>query len=195
MITRHHYETETNLNEICKKGADAFYKKKITKNFTFKLSYFAKSLVKCTIPWAKMSWYQRQCYACILSILWHMMTSSNGNIFCVTDPFVWGIYQWLVNSQHKSKWCGALMFSLICASINGWVNNRRHGDLRRQLAHYDVTIMRHGHKVCKFELSKICFLKSNWHHSHQNSTLGSTLKICVFRYSSQRINETHRKLN
>ena len=33
------------------------------------------------------------------------------------------------------------MFSLICAWINGWVNNRESGDLRRYRAHYDVIIM------------------------------------------------------
>ena len=42
-----------------------------------------------------------------------MMTSSNGNIFRV----------------------GALMFSLIYAWINGWVNNREAGDLIRYRAH------------------------------------------------------------
>ena len=33
----------------------------------------------------------------------------------------------------------SLIFSLICASTNGWVNNRYAGDLRRHRAHYDVT--------------------------------------------------------
>ena len=33
------------------------------------------------------------------------------------------------------------MFSLICAWINGWVNNREAADLRRQRTHYDVTLM------------------------------------------------------
>ena len=33
------------------------------------------------------------------------------------------------------------MFSLICARINGWVNNREAGDLRRYRAHYDVIVM------------------------------------------------------
>ena len=33
------------------------------------------------------------------------------------------------------------MFSLICTCINGWVNNRKAGDLRRYRTHYDVTIM------------------------------------------------------
>ena len=34
------------------------------------------------------------------------------------------------------------MFSLICAWINGSVNNHEAGDLRRNRAHYDVTVMR-----------------------------------------------------
>ena len=50
------------------------------------------------------------------------MTSSNGNIFRVTG-----------------QWRGPWMFSLICAWINGSVNNR--GDLRRHRIHYDVIVM------------------------------------------------------
>ena len=46
-----------------------------------------------------------------------------------------------VNSPHKGQWHGALMFSLICAWISGWVNNREAGDLRRQRAHYGVIVM------------------------------------------------------
>ena len=46
-----------------------------------------------------------------------------------------------VNSPHKGQWRGAFMFSLICARINGWVNNREAGDLRRYSCHYDVTVM------------------------------------------------------
>ena len=56
-------------------------------------------------------------------------------------PFVRGIYRSLVNSPHKGQWRGALMLSFICAWINGWVNNREAGDLRRHRAHYDVTVM------------------------------------------------------
>ena len=56
-------------------------------------------------------------------------------------PFVRGIHQSVVNSPHKGQWCGASMFSLICAWINGWVNNHEAGDLRRHRAHYDVTVM------------------------------------------------------
>ena len=56
-------------------------------------------------------------------------------------PFVRGIHRSPVNSPHKSQWRGALKFSLICVWINGWVNNRDAGDLRRYRAHYDVTVM------------------------------------------------------
>ena len=56
-------------------------------------------------------------------------------------PFVRGIHRSPVNSPHKGQWRGALMFSLICARINGWVNNREAGDLRRHRAHYDVIVM------------------------------------------------------
>ena len=56
-------------------------------------------------------------------------------------PFVRGIHRSPVNSQHKGQWRGALMFSLICTWINGWVNNCEASDLRRHRAHYDVTIM------------------------------------------------------
>ena len=56
-------------------------------------------------------------------------------------PFVRGIHQSPVNSPHKGQWRGALMFSLICAWTNGWVNNRDTGDLRRYRAHYDVIAM------------------------------------------------------
>ena len=55
--------------------------------------------------------------------------------------FVRGIHRSTVNSPHKGQGCGALMFSLICAWINGWVNNGEAGDLRHQSARYDTTVM------------------------------------------------------
>ena len=57
-------------------------------------------------------------------------------------PFVRGIHRSPVNFPHKGQWRGALMFSLIYAWINDWVNNREAGDLRRQHGHYDVIVMR-----------------------------------------------------
>ena len=57
-------------------------------------------------------------------------------------PFVRGIHRSPVNSPHKGQWRGALMFSLICAGINVWVNNRDAGDLRCHRVHFDVSVMR-----------------------------------------------------
>ena len=56
-------------------------------------------------------------------------------------PFVRGVHRSPVNSPHKGQWRGALMFSLICARMNGWVNNGEAGDLRRHRTHYDVIVM------------------------------------------------------
>ena len=56
-------------------------------------------------------------------------------------PFVRGIHRSPVNSPHKGQWRGVLMFSLICAWINRWVNNSEAGDLRRHRGHYDVTVI------------------------------------------------------
>ena len=56
-------------------------------------------------------------------------------------PFVWGIHRSSVNSPHKGQWRGALMFSLIWAWINDWVNICEAGDLRHHHANYDVIAM------------------------------------------------------
>ena len=56
-------------------------------------------------------------------------------------PFVRGIHWWPVNSPHKGQRRRTLMFSLICAWRNGWVNNFEAGDSRRHRAHYDITVM------------------------------------------------------
>ena len=65
------------------------------------------------------------------------MMSSNGNIFRVTGHLC-GEF---TGSPHKGQWRGAMLLSLICAWINGWVKNRQAGDLRRHCAHYDVIVM------------------------------------------------------
>ena len=56
-------------------------------------------------------------------------------------PFVREIHRSPVNFPHKGQWRGALMFSLMYAWINDWVNNREAGDLRLQHGHYDVIVM------------------------------------------------------
>ena len=76
-------------------------------------------------------------------------------------PFVRGIHRSPVNSPHKGQWRGALMFSLICVWINGWVNNREAGDLRRYRVHYDVTVMIFQLQFWKVKSSP-CFSPSAW---------------------------------
>ena len=56
-------------------------------------------------------------------------------------PFVRGIHWSLVDSPHKGQWCRALMFSLICAWANSWINNGDTSDLRCHRVHYDVIVM------------------------------------------------------
>ena len=65
-----------------------------------------------------------------------MMTSQNGNIFRVTGPLCVEFtgHRWIPLTKGQSL--GAFIFCLICVWINGCVNNRETGDLRRHRAHY-----------------------------------------------------------
>ena len=56
-------------------------------------------------------------------------------------PFVPGIHWSTVKSPHKGQWHRALIFSLISAWINGWVNNREAGHFRCHCTHYNVVVM------------------------------------------------------
>ena len=71
----------------------------------------------------------------------HMMTLSNGNIFRVTGHLCgeFTCHQWipLTKANDAELWC----FLWSEPWINGWVNNREAGDLRRHRAHYDVIVM------------------------------------------------------
>ena len=67
-------------------------------------------------------------------------------------PFVREIHWLPVNSPQEGQWRGALMFPLLCALTNVWANNRDAGDLRRQRANYDVTIL---HKICRVTLIEL----------------------------------------
>ena len=70
-----------------------------------------------------------------------MMTSSNGNVFRVTDPLCGEFtgHRWipLTKASDVELWC--VLWSV--PWINGSVNNREAGDLRRNHAHYNVTVM------------------------------------------------------
>ena len=73
-------------------------------------------------------------------------------------PFVHGIHWSPVNSPHKDQLRVALMFSLICAWINGWVNNDEAGALRRHSARYDVTVIYAKDRVITYIL---CIVDAN----------------------------------
>ena len=69
-----------------------------------------------------------------------MMTSSNGNIFRVTGPLC-GEFTGPGEFPTQRPVTRSFDVSLICVWINGWVNNREAGDLRRHQAHCDVIVM------------------------------------------------------
>ena len=99
-----------------------------------------------------------------------MTTSSNGNIFPRYWPFVQGIHRSPVNSPQKGQWRGALMFSLICAWINGWINNLEAGDLKRHRAHYDDIVMRFQDDQCDVTVMWGTYLSplttDTWHNDN-----------------------------
>ena len=89
-------------------------------------------------------------------------------------PFLRGIPWSPVNFPHKSQWHGALMFCLICVWINGWVNNREAGELRRHHAHYDVTVMvipprRVNIFFLKHMIHTAIFCQLRVYHNYQNT--------------------------
>ena len=74
----------------------------------------------------------------------------------------------LKNSPHKGQCREALMFSFICAWINGWVTNRGAGDLRRHLAHYDVIVMYNMvlHMACQWQVYGQIIISIHKRHSY-----------------------------
>ena len=80
------------------------------------------------------------CATHIAILCTHMMTSSNGNVFRVTGPLCGEFtgHRWIPLTKARR---GALIYSFICAWINGWVNNREAGDLRHHRDYYDVIVM------------------------------------------------------
>ena len=74
------------------------------------------------------------------------MKSSNGNIFRVTGSLCGEFtgHRWIPLTKASDA---ELMFSLICAWINGWVNNCEAGDLRRHRAHHHVIVMEYVYVI------------------------------------------------
>ena len=98
-------------------------------------------------------------------------------------PFLRGILWWPVDSPHNGQWRGAMMFSLICAWINGWFHNRDAGDFRRHRSHYDVTVM---HDMCYFlPLGTMVWLYWNINHIHWQMSI---VVLCFCSIKTQRAN-------
>ena len=81
---------------------------------------------------------------------------------------------------HKGQWHGALMFSLICTWINGWVNNGEAGDLRPHRTHYDVTVMIASPSLRAWLLWLGHFDKPFLHRSNQ--MIDKSIWIYLFTY-------------
>ena len=69
-----------------------------------------------------------------------MMTSSNGNIFRVTGPLCGEFTgpRWIPTQRPVTRNFDVFLY---LAWINGWVNIREAGDLRRHHAHYDAIVL------------------------------------------------------
>ena len=87
----------------------------------------------------------------LLSSDWSQILRNASNEILNTHKLPWWRHQMETFSALLALWVGqwsrALMFSLVCAWINGWVNNREAGDLRHHRAQYDVTVIQLIHNA------------------------------------------------
>ena len=129
-----------------------------------------------------MKWYK--IYVRILLNTWwrhQLETISAFLVLCAGNSPVPGEF------PHTGQWRGALMFSLICARINGWVNNGEAGDLRGHWAHYDVIVMIYYNNKflylvppsvrlkAGFQASNITYLISTCFRSHYHTIAAHTV--------------------
>ena len=110
--------------------------KMLTSDETFKCLFFNEN-IRCNLGF-EFHWSLPQEVQGNMAASWwrHQMET-----FSALLALCAGISPVLVNSPHKGQWRGTLMFSLICAWINDWANNREAGDLRRHRDHHDVNVM------------------------------------------------------
>ena len=108
------------------------------------------------------------------------MASSNGKNFCVTGHLC-GEFTGPGEFPTQRPVTRSFDVSLICARINGWVNNGEAGDLRRHRAHYDVIVMGNAYLTtgvsrprvwnimwfgCKWECKAGTMLHIPWNTKH-----------------------------
>ena len=97
----------------------------------------------CCLGGALISWWRHQ-----------METFSALLAICAGHSPITG------ESPTQRQWRGTLVFSFICARINGWVNNREAGDLRCNCAYYGVTVMVVGWHHCMVNKTWYCIERS-----------------------------------
>ena len=89
-------------------------------------------------------------------------------------PFVRENHRSPVNSPHKGQWRGVLMFLWSAPWINGWVNNREAGDLRRHRDHYVVILMNFIR----------CIYWIQWAYHHLLCNFGISYRYAVYNITS-----------
>ena len=118
-------------------------------------------------------------------------------------PFLQGIRRSPVNSPHKGQWRWAVMFPLICAWINSWINNREAGYLRRHAAHYQVTVMDiddaktigNPGLAAFYSLASWCQFVSNCGWKWQFAVFVNTEHFCHMNTYHLKVDNTFSKIN
>ena len=80
------------------------------------------------------------------------------------------------------------MFSLISVWINGWVNNREAGDLRRRRSHYDVIVMVLGRCLVRHRPDAQVL----WYVSPPTNTTNDTWMIIFYSTTNTKLRQTMR---
>ena len=88
------------------------------------------------------------------------------------DVIKWKHFPRYWHFPNKGQWHRALMFSLICAWTNEWVNNRDAGDSRRHRAHYDI-MLRSCRVVCNI------MLLLQWRHNGHDGVSNHQPQHCL----------------
>ena len=136
-------------------SSDWYYQTTTQMNWSYAVYYAIGSMwLRECIKTLELIWiWNRRHYIYSISLVWwrtliifatnyklSMMTSSNENIFRVTGPLC-GEFTGPGDFPTQRPVTRIFDVSLICVWINGWINNREAGDLRRYRAHSDVIVM------------------------------------------------------
>ena len=119
------------------------------------------------------------------------MTSSNGNIFRVTGPSCGAFtgHRWIPLT--KASYVELCCFLWPAPWINGWVNKREVGDLRRNRAHYDAIVMNdpdHDHHLTMITMMIIIMIIIHHyghhnHHDHQRHIIIIIILITIIIFT------------